>query len=144
MKTRSVAPLPLLVRVRCCRPKVSGRPPAARAGHTATLIGHKMFVLGGGDHRRVFRDVHVLELNSMVWSKPSVTGELPHACAAHTATAIGALVIVFGGASPQGSMFNDMFVMDTGVLTQMSARLLAPFTFSLLLVFVRRVSIAPR
>ncbi len=51
----------------------------------------------------------------MAWSKPSVTGEIPHARAAHAATAIGALVIVFGGGSPQGSMFNDMYVLDSGV-----------------------------
>jgi Galactose oxidase, central domain len=95
-------------------PAVTGKPPEPRAGHTAALIGSKIVIVGGGDHKRAFSDVHVLDTDAMSWSRPSVAGDLPSGRAGHSATAVGDLLIVFGGGSPQGALHNDLFVLDSG------------------------------
>jgi Rab9 effector protein with kelch motifs len=95
-------------------PVVSGKPPEPRAGHTASLIGSKIIIVGGGDHKRAFSDVHVLDTDAMCWSRPSVAGDLPSGRAGHSATPVGDLLIVFGGGSPQGALHNDLFVLDSG------------------------------
>lgn len=38
----------------------SGVVPSARSRHTATVIGRKMYVYGGGDETMVYDDLHVL------------------------------------------------------------------------------------
>jgi hypothetical protein len=40
---------------------VAGTSPAARSRHTATAIGNKLVVIGGGDDARVYNDVYILD-----------------------------------------------------------------------------------
>jgi hypothetical protein len=96
------------------RPSFSGAPPPARAGHSATLIKTNIVVFGGGDQRRSFNDVHILDINVMAWSRPTDSGDVPHARTGHSATCIGDLLLIFGGGSPASEADNDMFVLDTG------------------------------
>jgi hypothetical protein len=72
-----------------------------------------MYVFGGGDARRALNDVHVFDLSIMAWSRPADTGVLPSARAGHAAVALGTFIAVFGGASPDGTVFNDLHLLDT-------------------------------
>jgi hypothetical protein len=40
---------------------VTGSSPAARSRHSATMIGSKLFVFGGGDETRVYNDLYILD-----------------------------------------------------------------------------------
>ncbi len=40
---------------------VAGTSPAARSRHTATAVGNKLMVIGGGDDSRVYNDVYILD-----------------------------------------------------------------------------------
>lgn len=95
------------------RPAHVGTPPSPRSGHSASLIGSKLFVFGGGDRKRSYNDLHILDLDSMSWTRPSDTGEVPLPRAGHSATSVGHLLLVFGGGSPQGSIFSDFALLDT-------------------------------
>ena len=95
------------------RPSSTGTPPPPRSGHSASLVGERMFVFGGGDARRALNDLHVLDLAAMAWSRPSDTGVLPPPRGGHAAAAVGTLIAVFGGASPDGHGFNDLHLLDT-------------------------------
>lgn len=41
---------------------VAGTSPASRSRHTCTLVGNKLFVIGGGDDTRVYNDIYVLDI----------------------------------------------------------------------------------
>ena len=50
------------------KPIISGDVPEARAGHSMTLIGTKLYVFGGnGDNGVYFNDVTSLDLGLVVW-----------------------------------------------------------------------------
>lgn len=52
------------------RPEVSGNLPGARDGHSACIVGHKMYIFGGFEEMmdQFSRDVHCLDLKTMQWS----------------------------------------------------------------------------
>ncbi|GLC41365.1 hypothetical protein PLESTB_001019800 [Pleodorina starrii] len=95
-------------------PEVSGQAPSARGGHTATLVGNKVWVTGGEDSgRRALADVHVLDLETMSWSTPEVSGKAPLGRSASCATALhDRYIVIFGGGSV-ATCFSDLFLLDT-------------------------------
>jgi hypothetical protein len=111
------------------KPIVYGRAPAARGGHTATLVGEHMYVFGGaGAGGRPMNDVAVLDLQPrllsgasgvaprMAWGRPALTGALPARREGHSATLLGgSRIFVFGGFS-EGRLLNDVAVLATGLL----------------------------
>lgn len=89
----------------------SGEAPAARGGHSATLLGSCLYVFGGGERTpRTFDDLHVLEMDEgkpMAWrciQKPPADkgGEWPEARTDHAAAAAAGMVWVMGGQDPVG------------------------------------------
>jgi hypothetical protein len=56
---------------------VAGTSPAARSRHTMTLVGTKMYVLGGGDDARVYNDVYALDTGT---SLSSMSFLMPFCC----------------------------------------------------------------
>ncbi len=48
---------------------VKGRMPAARDGHTASLIGDQMIIFGGDRHRMPFADTFKLNVYSQLQGK---------------------------------------------------------------------------
>lgn len=52
--------------------------PPPRAGHTADLVGRKIFLFGGGDGY-VLNDLYVLEVDTFTWAKINCTA--PGRCA---------------------------------------------------------------
>ncbi|CEP00414.1 Kelch motif [Plasmodiophora brassicae] len=98
-------------------PETSGAKPCARAAHTATTIGTQIVVFGGNDGVRLFNDIHILEVETMGWSKPKVRGTPPTPRAGHAAALVdGHLLFVFGGGSAHGPT-NSIHVLDLETLT---------------------------
>lgn len=46
------------------QPQTTGHGPGPRRAHTATLVGSKIYVIGGGDGRKALNDVFVLDTGS--------------------------------------------------------------------------------
>ena len=77
--------------------EVEIRPPAARAGHSATLIDEddSLLIFGGTapgpnstmayQHTLLFSDVWLLDTAGLRWVRPKVEGEAPKGRAAHSA-----------------------------------------------------------
>jgi len=105
------------------RPSTTGERPCARSGHTLTAIGSKLYLFGGGvwneDNGWVhkFNDLHVLDTETMHWSRPVCSGEV------ETSTfpisfAIGRYLFIFGGGSkPAHCVLNALYVLDTTTYT---------------------------
>ena len=103
------------LRVVWYRPSYTGTPPPPRMGHGAAFAGNNMLVFGGGDARRAFNDLHVLDISvePMAWSRPCDTGGIPSPRAGLSATCIGTCFIIFGGGTPDGKLYGDLYVLDT-------------------------------
>lgn len=94
------------------RPSFTGTPPAPRTGHSAVLLGSRMFIFGGGNAVRSLNDLHILDISTMTWSRPSDAGALPTARAGHAVCAAGEYMLLFGGAKSDGSCYNDLYILD--------------------------------
>lgn len=52
------------------KPKVSGSKPSARACHTMSRVGRKLYMFGGYDGDKCFNDIDILDLDTMTWIMP--------------------------------------------------------------------------
>ncbi|KAH6558001.1 hypothetical protein KP509_1Z082800 [Ceratopteris richardii] len=87
-------------------------PPVARVGHTASLVGKNMVVIGGReDPSRVLGDVCVLNVDSMHWSYPKVRGVPFPPRHRHAAEAYKEKIYVFGGLDNE-NVLGDFLVLD--------------------------------
>jgi leucine-zipper-like transcriptional regulator 1 len=97
------------------RAQTSGVHPAARACHTMSRIGRKIYLCGGYNGTSCFSAIEVLDLDTMTWIQPTVTGNVPIARNAHTMTVVGKVLYLFGGHSGSRHL-NDLHVFDTSKL----------------------------
>lgn len=88
--------------------------PAPRGGHTATLIGSRLFIFGGEDvKRRSLNELWVLDLPTMTWTQPATAGTTPPGRGAHTAVAFrGRYIMIFGGGGI-AQCHTDVHALDT-------------------------------
>lgn len=94
------------------QPAVSGVHPSARACHTTTLLGRKVYMFGGYDGVRCFSELDVLDLDTMTWLQPRVAGAVPMARNAQTVTVVGNKLFLFGGHSGNKHL-RDLHILDT-------------------------------
>ncbi|XP_072958857.1 uncharacterized protein [Typha angustifolia] len=99
------------------KPICKGMPPSPRESHSATVVGNDKLVIFGGSgegEANYLNDVHILDVNNMVWTSPEVKGDLPAPRDSHTAIAIGNKLLVYGGDC--GNRYHgevDMLDVDT-------------------------------
>lgn len=97
--------------------ETSGDAPAPRKNHAAVLLFSKLYIFGGvGEDRRRLNDVHVLDTETLTWSRPELTGDSPDPRDSHTMTLFGPRILVFGGWDGK-NYFSDISSLDpkTGV-----------------------------
>ena len=96
-------------------PEVTGQIPQPRANHTATLVGDKLYIIGGyggpGFSRVMFNDVHVMDTNTFEFTKVAVTGTIPDPRANHVTVSVRNMLYMVGGRSFT-EVYNEMFVLD--------------------------------
>ncbi|KAM3842225.1 RING finger protein B [Diretmus argenteus] len=68
--------------------KTSGTPPPARYDQTFALVADQVFMFGGcGEDGEYYKDIHVLNTETLVWQKWEVKGESPQTSRGQTLTA---------------------------------------------------------
>lgn len=93
-----------------------GFPPnQALRAHTGTLVGERIWVLGGVDKQTCFRDVACFDTESFMWSTLETQGERFPPLRAHTTTLVGDKLYIFGGGDGP-SYSNDVWILDTSKL----------------------------
>uniref|UniRef100_A0A161Y0Z7 Uncharacterized protein n=1 Tax=Daucus carota subsp. sativus TaxID=79200 RepID=A0A161Y0Z7_DAUCS len=101
----------------------SGQLLPPRAGHTAVVLGKNLFVFGGfWDEQNVFDDIHMLDVETGCWTKVTATGEGPSARFSMAGDSLdprnrGVLVFI-GGCSKNLEALDDMYYLNTGILTE--------------------------
>lgn len=102
------------------RPQVEGLGPSARGGHTATLVGAKIFVFGGhrfgGGEAEYFNDTYVLDVDSNQWTQVRCKGTPPTPRYGHSAALVAARIVFFGGLGENGPL-RDLHALDTTAMT---------------------------
>ncbi|PIN23946.1 Kelch repeat-containing protein [Handroanthus impetiginosus] len=67
-----------------------GVPPSPRSDHAAAVHADRyLLIFGGGSHASCFNDLHVLDLQTMEWSRPTQQGEIPSPRAGHAGVTVG-------------------------------------------------------
>lgn len=103
------------------RPTASGVEPPPLQKHTASLVGRKIFIIGGSyvnedpiKHQmvEVFNNTLVFDTETMYWNYPECSGEIPTPRCAHSATTVEDKIFVFGGGD-SANYFNDLYILDT-------------------------------
>ncbi|KAL3631699.1 acyl-CoA-binding domain-containing protein 4 [Castilleja foliolosa] len=75
-----------------------GVPPSPRSDHAAAVHADRyLLIFGGGSHATCFNDLHVLDLQTMEWSRPTHQGEIPSPRAGHAGVTIGENWFIVGG-----------------------------------------------
>ncbi|MCO5601125.1 hypothetical protein L7F22_055244 [Adiantum nelumboides] len=100
--------------------QVTGQTLTPRAGHVAVSIGKLIFVFGGfTDDRKLFDDLHMLDLDKGVWSKVIVDGVGPSPRFSVAGDCITGGVLVFiGGCNDSLEALDDMYYLDTEIQSE--------------------------
>lgn len=97
-----------------------GRPPAQPLrAHTGTLVGDRIWVIGGVDAKHCWRGVARYDTESLLWTTVETAGETLPPLRAHTTTAVGDRLYVFGGGDGP-TYSNEVWSFDTSKLTSAS------------------------
>lgn len=94
----------------------TGDAPEPRSGHSATLLGANIYLFGGASSEATYGDAYKFDLIKKHWSRAVVAGQSvapPSARSSHAAVAdVHGRVYVFGGYDAQGSLLNDLWILD--------------------------------
>ncbi|KAK9168558.1 hypothetical protein Syun_000698 [Stephania yunnanensis] len=78
-------------------------PPEPRFDHIATVHADRyLIIFGGSSHSTCFSDIHILDLETMEWSRPHVQGAVVTPRAGHAGNAIGENWYIIGGGDNKG------------------------------------------
>ena len=92
------------------RPSVSGAGPEPRGGHSATVVGDRMLVIGGERGFQQLSDLHVLDIPVNEWITVREAGDKPPPRSFHTACRVGDSIVIFGGKGPKP--LADVYELD--------------------------------
>jgi len=92
----------------------SGKAPEPRADHASAYLSltKELFIFGGWNGRERLNDLHMLNLETFVWSQPKTGGVSPQPRAGMTLTAVRDKLFVFGGNGTQSTVCNDVHLFD--------------------------------
>ncbi|CAL0308562.1 unnamed protein product [Lupinus luteus] len=94
-----------------------GVPPSPRSDHTAAVhVERYLLIFGGGSHATCFNDLHVLDLQTMEWSRPIQQGEIPTPRAGHAGVTVGENWFIVGGGDNKSGV-SETVVLNMSTLT---------------------------
>jgi hypothetical protein len=94
-----------------------GTPPSPRSDHSAACHADQyLFIFGGGSHATCFNDLHVLDLQTMEWSRPKQHGLTPSPRAGHAGATVGENWYIAGGGNNKTGV-SETLVLNMSTLT---------------------------
>lgn len=88
-------------------------PPSPRMGHTSSMVGESVFVIGGrGDPTTILNDVWLFNTKKNQWRLLECSGSIFHPRHRHAAAVFGSKIYVFGGLN-NDVISSSMYVLDT-------------------------------
>ncbi|VAI63454.1 unnamed protein product [Triticum turgidum subsp. durum] len=94
-----------------------GKVPMARGGQSVTLVGSRLIMFGGEDNkRRLLSDLHVLDLETMIWEEVKTEKGGPAPRYDHSAAVYAEHYLLIFGGSSHSTCFNDLYLLDLQTL----------------------------
>ncbi|PWZ21908.1 Acyl-CoA-binding domain-containing protein 4 [Zea mays] len=94
-----------------------GTPPSPRSDHAAACHADRyLLIFGGGSHATCFNDLHVLDLQTMEWSRPKQQGPTPSPRAGHAGGTVGENWYIVGGGNNKSGV-SETLVLNMSTLT---------------------------
>uniref|UniRef100_A0A0D9W134 ACB domain-containing protein n=1 Tax=Leersia perrieri TaxID=77586 RepID=A0A0D9W134_9ORYZ len=94
-----------------------GTPPSPRSDHAAACHADRyLLIFGGGSHATCFNDLHVLDLQTMEWSRPKQQGLTPSPRAGHAGATVGENWYIVGGGNNKSGV-SETLVLNMSTLT---------------------------
>ncbi|MCE3050078.1 hypothetical protein HAX54_046438 [Datura stramonium] len=94
-----------------------GDRPTPREGHSAALIGKRLFIFGGcGNFRGAeifYDDVYVLNTETLVWKRIVPSGIPPSKRESHSCSSWNGKIIIIGGQDTSNFYQSDVHILDT-------------------------------
>mmetsp|Transcript_18316 Transcript_18316/g.18394 ORF Transcript_18316/g.18394 Transcript_18316/m.18394 type:complete len:343 (+) Transcript_18316:96-1124(+) len=91
----------------------SGDIPPPRYGHSAQIVGSRMFIFGGkGPNGAMYKDVFFLDLIEWIWVPVSTLSIGPSARMYHASQLVGRKIVIHGGWDGE-DVYNDFWIFNT-------------------------------
>ncbi|KAJ1387421.1 Kelch-type beta propeller [Sesbania bispinosa] len=98
-----------------------GVPPSPRSDHAAAVHAERyLLIFGGGSHATCYNDLHVLDLQTMEWSRPAQLGEIPTPRAGHAGVTVGENWFIVGVSE---TVVLNMSTLTWSVVTSVQGRI---------------------
>ncbi|KAJ7515500.1 hypothetical protein O6H91_22G015900 [Diphasiastrum complanatum] len=114
--------------------KTTGTKLEPRAAHMTVTIGRHLFVFGGfADKLKFFDDLHVLDLESGVWTKEETTGSGPSARRSLAGDCVNlekGIILLHGGCNEGLEALDDMYYLNTDLRLERNPADQTPEKFS--------------
>lgn len=107
-------------------PAVAGSPPSRRSGHTITLQGENVIVVGGYNGTEILSDIGILNLRTWYWSIPQIVGDRLPPLVGHSADLLPqtSWIFIFGGSISATELSAATFALDMSNPSVISTTLL--------------------
>ncbi|CAL5093230.1 unnamed protein product [Urochloa decumbens] len=107
--------------------ETTGTPPSPRSEHAAACFAERyLLIFGGGSHSTCFSDLHILDTQTMEWSRPQQQGVTPEPRAGHAGVTIGEYWFITGGGNSRKGVSDtlvlNMSTYEWSVVTGLEAR----------------------
>ena len=85
--------------------RTTGAPPGPCNMHTCDYVPRRreLYLFRGGDGQNYLNDLHVLNIDTMVWRSPATGGNPPSPRANHASAVVGSRLYIFGGWMASGA-----------------------------------------
>ncbi|XP_062220794.1 acyl-CoA-binding domain-containing protein 4 isoform X2 [Phragmites australis] len=94
-----------------------GKVPIARGGQSLSLLGSRLIMFGGEDNkRRLLNDLHILDLETMMWEEVKTEKDGPAPRYDHSAAVYAKQYLLIFGGSSHSTCFNDLYLLDLQTL----------------------------
>ena len=89
-----------------------GQLPSGREGHSASILGERLYIFGGADAYGSLNDVLCLDLATLVWSYPVSAGTPPSPRWGQLGARVSNELLVYGGLSGSSALLSDTWIMS--------------------------------
>lgn len=92
-----------------------------RSSRSAVLVGKLVYLFGGCDYLNTYRDLHIYDTQTHVWTSCMGTGDIPLERYGHSAVVFENCMYIFGGSNTRRERYGDCysFCLDTKKWTRL-------------------------
>jgi N-acetylneuraminic acid mutarotase len=105
-----------------------GKVPISRGGQSVSLVGSRLIMFGGEDNkRRLLNDLHILDLETMMWEEVKTGKGGPAPRYDHSAAVYADQYLLIFGGSSHSTCFSDIYLLDLQTVSVIYSPCILPY-----------------